>query len=200
MLAVDPYPNAHEALADTLAHATADDWAAGLQWYQLAHAHACELGETYGRDPIAVAGMIAATSPQLSWDQNLIAVDALLAGERNVCLGLGEARALRIAAGEDPRTVLGGRKVRSFFLNVAYPEYAGPVTVDRHAIAILCGMTTPETNRRHGRYLERPGAYVHAAAHYRAAARTYNVRPHELQAVAWVTHRMRTDTPDPGDF
>ncbi len=196
-----PFPNGLTCLLENLANATPDETAQGLAWYADAHAHAADLAHIYGVRPTTVAGIIAATSPQVSWEQNLGIADALLSGERNVCLGLGERRALAILNGAFPLDVLGGRKVRSFFRNICTPHLDGPVTVDRHAIAVLTGQTTPECNRTHGRFLERTGAYVHAAAHYRTVARAQGLRAHEVQAISWVAHRNRTEeTIDHGDF
>ena len=64
-----------------------------------------------------------------------------------------EARA--ILAGADPLHALRGSKVRSFYRNIAEPLRPGPVTIDRHAVAILFGTDTPTFLRLHPKLLER---------------------------------------------
>lgn len=171
--------------------ASAAERAEGVTWYQTAHDTARSYAADYGVSVSAAAGIIAALSPQLSWDLNLRYAETFLAsdGEPSGHFGLCDDRARAILNGADPLDTLGGPKVRSFYRNIYGPTLAGPVTVDRHACAILYGSTTPEYLSACPKLLDRRYLYNLCAARYRAAARETGLLPHEIQAVCWVTHR-----------
>lgn len=180
-------------LHEVLSLATEEDWAYGTVWYDTAHAAALQLSERYGLTIEAAAGIIAALSPQTSWEGNLRIADAQCAdpqSSHHTADATGKAR--RILQGEDPLTVLGGRKVRSFYRNILNPSTTGPVTIDRHAAAILAGLSTPEWNTRYEKRLERKHFYRLATAIYRAAAREYGLLPHQVQAIAWLVQSNRS--------
>jgi hypothetical protein len=163
----------------------------GVNWYHDAHAIAHELDRNTERS----AGVIAALSPQLSWLANIGAAYSLYADivPDNV-LPESVDKALRIMSGDSSDIVLGGRKVRSFYRNILLPDSPGPVTVDRHALAIALGVD-PDTARFHGpnpKILERIGAYTYVASAYRGAARDRETLPHVMQAVTWVAWRALT--------
>jgi hypothetical protein len=179
-----------ENVEDVLARATAQERAAGLGWYVVAHEHARELSAVAGQDDGGRigAGILAALSPQTGWTQN-VAIAYGLARDPGAPVAqtqLFEDRARAILFGDgDPYFVLGGRKVRSFFGNISAPLRSGPVTVDRHAVAAAVGWASPS----HAKLLERPGAYQLVASAYRAVARRHGMRPHEVQAIVWLVWR-----------
>jgi len=182
--------------------ATPEDWLAGLRWYQEAHEYALSLSKRYSITIEQAAGVIAALSPQTGWDENRRIADLYISDPaesvhtRDAC-----GKAARILNGEHPEDVLGGNKVRSFYRNILSPNLSGPVTVDRHAIAILLGCTTPEFNvGPYRKVLERKHVYRIATAFYRDAARRYGILPHELQAVAWLVQSGRSVPADHGEF
>lgn len=165
---------------------------AGLGWYSCANEIARELG------PITEsAGIIAALSPQISWSTNVALAKLIYNGADDselIALGTYDdsvSKARRIYAGELPSSVLGGRKVRSFYRNIVLPDRAGPVTIDRHAVSIaLYGIGGP---RPSDKYLERAGTYTYIASAYRAEARAFGILPHQLQAICWLVHRRTLD-------
>lgn len=181
-----------DAIHATFAAATDAQWAEGAVWYQTAHAGAADLADAYGLTTRQAAGIIAALSPQTEWTLNLtLAADLCATGTaghyRNA---LDKAQA--ILAGAEPLDVLGGPKVRSFFRNIAEPDRPGPVTIDRHAVAIAAGTDTSTYLRTHPKLLDRKGIYRLVAGLYRSAAREYpDLHPHTLQAVCWLAHRAR---------
>lgn len=137
------------------------------------------------------AGILAALSPQSGWADNVNgAIEHVVTGNMLAQTPDANGKASRIHKGEDPFTVLGGRKVRSFFANLSDPTAPGPVTVDRHAIAAAYGRPL---DAREVKILERPGAYQLIAAAYRSVARDLGIAPHALQAIVWV--RWRSDNP-----
>lgn len=172
--------------------ATEADWAAGLNWYRVAHQEARNLSVRHGLTVDQAAGIIAALSPQTGWEENLRIADLFCETGASVHTADACGKALRILQGEAPLTVLGGRKVRSFFRNIAEPARAGAVTIDRHAAAILCGVDTPTWNRLHQKTLERKHFYRLATGVYRAEARRLGLLPHQVQAVAWLVQSNRS--------
>lgn len=173
--------------------ASPDDVHEGRLWYRQAHDHAAHLAEAHRLTTRQASGIIAALSPQISWDQNLtIAHDFCASGGTaavHFTLCTDRARAILTDPQTDPLTVLGGQKVRSFYRNILNPTVAGAVTIDRHAAAILAGLPTPDYLRTYPKLLDRTAVYGLCAAAYRSAARTLGLLPHEAQAIAWVRHR-----------
>jgi hypothetical protein len=160
-----------------------DDYADGLVWYSIG----LEFGEALADGNADVGcGVIASLSPQEGWDSNLLLaadlIDTGKAGHTDLCVSRGR----RIIDGEDPRQVLGGQKVRSFYLNLRHPDKDGPVTIDRHAVAILFGRNLSDSERR---ILERPGVYERCAAVYRTVARRHGLLANQLQAITWCAWR-----------
>lgn len=160
----------------TYEQATDSERHTGERWYRNAN--------TWCRRNDVLPGVLAAFSPMTRWETNKQrARDFTRTGKTE---GFAEqiAKADAIRKGDDPRAVLGGRKVRSFHYNIAFPRRAGAVTIDRHAWAVATGNENP-------RALERLGVYETVAAAYRATARimTEDLLPHELQAITWLAHR-----------
>ena len=216
--------------------------AANAAWYESAAATAaalCTFAPTHLPTTDHAAALIAALSPQTSWPANVelayhaaeLAQDGEPISDRlphyedctkkaAAVLEHGEALS-RSPIGSVPlqhcSAVLGGRKVRSFYANIARPLSPGPVTIDRHAIALA--ISSDPTYRPSGNYLakhlERIGAYQHVAACYRAAAAaapplqpstggraagaTHRPLPHQFQAVLWCYRRRLLDGLAPSD-
>lgn len=159
-------------------HATAsvEQHVSGLSWYDRANALAIELAG----DLRTGAGVIAALSPNCSWDQNQkIARLAFETGVAGGTFGDATRKANRILDGEDPDAVLGGLKVRSFFLNIVDPSDPIPVTIDRHAHSICVG----EPQRKGQKIGKR--LYAQLSDEYREAADTLGILPQQVQAVTW---------------
>jgi hypothetical protein len=164
--------------------ATDDEHSDGRQWYPAANAIARIVGDGLGIGTEHGAGIVAALSPQCSWDENVVRALAFADGDSIGGLADGLRKAERIGAGEHPTAVLGGRKVRSFYANIIGNYNA--VTVDRHAVAIVFGRPLSD---REIKVLERPGPYSTIAAAYRSVARKLGIAPAELQAITWLAWR-----------
>lgn len=173
--------------------ATDEDWSAGITWYARAHEEAVSLSETYGCTILQACGIIAALSPQNGWDNNLAAAALFLQDPtRDIHFHDACEKARAILNGAHPLQALRGSKVRSFYRNIAEPLRPGPVTIDRHAVAILFGTDTPTFLRLHPKLLERAHVYRLATAFYRRAAREHGLLPHEVQAIAWLVQSNRS--------
>ena len=166
-----------------LASASDAERESGMAWYRTAHEIAAEIAPTAEIG----AGVIAALSPQTSWDQNVVIARRIMStGVLSGHTGANLRKAERIMAGEDPLDVLGGLKVRSFYRNILTPDVASTVTIDRHAFDIGLGLRTYSGKDRVG---ITPKRYEALSAAYARVAGQNGMLPHELQAVTWEAWR-----------
>lgn len=194
--AIGRLPAADAALNRVLAtygDATADEELAGLTWYGydsdlvLQDIQLAARTSGYHLNREQCAGILAALSPSCGWRRNCeLAVELAEDGDCPHAYGLCIERARAIREGADPETVLGGRKVRSFYRNIVRPDRVGPVTIDRHALSIIFGRKLADSEQK---VIERKGAYHLAAGAYRAAGRKLGLPPHVVQAVTWLAWR-----------
>lgn len=178
-----------------IAEATPEEYEEGFGWYEAAHTFAQGLSDRYHLPARQAAAIIAALSPQVSWERNLVLADTFCrTAECTGQTGANKDKARRLYEGEAPETVLrtptsphSGQKVRAFFDNIADPRHSEAVTIDRHAVAIALGRTMQDSER--GRVLSRRGVYENVAQEYREAAALLNLRPLQAQAIAWIVWR-----------
>jgi hypothetical protein len=156
------------------------------RWYELAGGWCNGLDADFSLEPGTSAGFVAALSPLNSWDSQLAYTPPSIAA----CLELIRAgrrchegirgpgffsnrdKAARILQGESPLDVLGGDKVRAFYLNLT-GDYS-VVTIDRHALSI-CGWQGSLTSR----------AYSRISCAYKFAGERFDLTGPELQALTW---------------
>jgi len=176
------------------AHADAATRHAGRTWYPQAHATAGALANLHGVTLYVAAAVIAALSPSIAWETNvaaaatvLAAVQAGAATARISGYNVNRERAFYIARTGDV-TALVGPKVTAFYHNIAYPELAGPVTIDRHMLRAW--LAWPGS----GLLNCRPPTYARAQADFIAAAEDTGMLPHHFQATLWLAVK-RTRTP-----
>ncbi len=179
-----------DSVLSIVGEATDSEYINGQTWYARAHRVACELDPS---NHDRASGVLAALSPQTSWHTNIgLATEAYANGADTIGHFQNAIdKASDILMGAHPVDILGGRKVRSFYCNIAHPNRPGRVTVDRHAVAIALG-TDPSLARFDPidpHLLDRVGVYQLVASAYRGAARELGIYPHECQAIAWVTWR-----------
>jgi len=161
------------------------------EWYVEQHYAAFSLAAKHAVSHETVCGVIAALSPNVSWERNLeVADDLLTTGDCGHPYGDSIRKARRIIAGEHPKDVLGGRKVRSFYMNLMHPYVDGPFTGDSHMTQIgFAGLNSPLLDKKGLKIIDRPGAYQLLAACVRTVAREYGVRTNEMQETLWVYWR-----------
>lgn len=171
-------------IVTTFRSASDSQRAAGVSWYDEAHALARAL------DPFNVqraAGVIAALSPRMPWEQNVaLAVRAYADGQASGALGASVRAANRILQGEPVTQVLQGPKTRAFALTIADPAHATTVVIDRHALSVLLGRRSTDADTK---ALARKGAYDACARAYVAAADVLGVSATVVQATTWVVWR-----------
>jgi hypothetical protein len=173
-----------------------DTRAYGAQWYGAAHARVAELAERYSFTTAQAAGVIAALSPRVRWDENVADADYLLSVLEDERDGLpvpdmvarrqsmrafldNVETACKVAGSDDPLAVLRGPKQRAFYRNIMGD--ADGVTVDVWA--------TRAATRGALNHPRNAGEYATIAAAYRRAARAVGVTPRDFQAAAWVAVR-----------
>lgn len=171
-------------LSETYAAAPPEVRKAGRDWYRDAEAEVVAMAARYGLPPHAVAGVIAALSPQTRWRFNLDNAEAIL--ERrplpHATYTINERKASEIANGSNPLDVLGGPKVRAFFANLLGIEEA--VTVDVWAQRAAYGRDLPAPkSARYGR----------VAKAYQAAAKRAGIPPRDFQATVWLSVRPSSE-------
>jgi hypothetical protein len=184
-------------LLDLALSATTEQHYAGLIWYSKAYKLAVTLAECYDTTITVSAGVLAALSPQLSWESNKeSAKTALYNWQHGLPLTTTELRqtsanvdkARAILLGESPAKVLGkclpssGHKVFNFYHCIRYPNRWDGVCLDRHAIA---AWQTPCSKFKH----ITPNRYARVEQDYQTVAREMGIAPMQAQAIVWCVVR-----------
>jgi hypothetical protein len=166
-----------------------DELEAGMNWYRVASDHANRLAVQHGEGLSAeqFAGIIAAFSPQRSWNENLRMAESVANRRMPGCMQNEYGKVVRMLENEPPLNILGGNKVRSFYNAIVGDDDS--VCVDTHALKIALGRE-PEP-REIAKHFRHAPSYARAADCYRAASDTVGISPRELQAVTWITYRAR---------
>ena len=159
---------------------------AGARWYEEAHAEMRRIAERTGYTVPVATGITAVISPFMSWDQNLLAAEAILTGQKANGFGHNRVKAAAIMAGADPLQILAGPKVRAFYENILYPGESDLVVVDRHIARLWCGGTD------RGQYGCSAPTYLRICADVRLAAHTVGERTYQFQAVIWLAARKES--------
>jgi len=165
----------------------------GTCWYWNANRMAHRLA-LIGRVSVpAVCHVIAALSPNSRWEDNMRDAEMAVLGKRGPyrCYKANLKKAKAIIAADrksEPfKQILKGPKVSAFAHNIQHPRTAGIVTIDAHAysVAHLWRFTT------HGMVRLTEQRYSEMVAAYVAAAATVGLKPHQLQAITWVTWKRK---------
>lgn len=168
------------------ARATDEERRAGLVWYREAHELAQSIAQANNLTVDAVAGIIAALSPSVAWEDNIdVARELIHTGQIRTYGGYraNVRKAERILAGEAPDDVLGGNKVRSFWRLIRDGGNDTDVVVDAHAASVADGK---HYLWRQGPVLRSLKQYGFRADAYRKAAKRLGVAPHVVQASTWL--------------
>ena len=174
--------------------ATVGEQADGQLWYRRANTAAVRLADQYEVTIPVAAGVIAALSPRNKWERNLIDAENLIAafvaaGEEGaeavkVCtFGKNKAKAIQILqAGIGIQAILSGPKLIEFFSCIMGED---DVCIDGHAYSIWFGCRiTLDKVPSIGKKLR-----AQIKEDYMAVADKNNLKPFEVQAITWVTHR-----------
>lgn len=176
----------------------------GVKWYVRERDYGRALADTHWRkgSPRTLdhaIGIMAALSPMVPWDyaKQLALQCYRERGLRGGHFGQFVSKANLIYEGADPRDILGGPKVRSFYqaLSSAGTD-PDVVVVDRHAAHVAMGDVLDDRERSNllRQTISRDG-YQEVSNAYRRAARELgdengvSLTPSQLQAIVWVTWR-----------
>lgn len=164
-------------------------------WYQEANDYA--LNElTFGSNEQEVeryhkiaCGVIAALSPVKSWSENKrVAKQLIETGEcGHMKQFVNKAKRIMQSDGTDEQilSILNGRKISAFYLNIAYPNKANNVTIDRHALSVALGYWVTDEDYR-GMTANQYNFFVQC---YILAAMKAEVSPLIMQSATWVKWR-----------
>lgn len=191
---------------DVLGRATAEDMAAGLEWYPTALETAEDLAGTFGLALDVAAGVLAVLSAGTEWSENVRAAYAacetwavtgdvsavrdLAATIASPAAGNNARRAaLILSTGDaaDARRSARTQKVHHFFRSIT-GDVDAPC-IDRHATRAALGDVLGAEDRP-----STDAAYHAIADAYRKAAAEAGMTPRDVQAVTWVvTVRERAE-------
>lgn len=135
----------------------------GLSFYPGAHGLCRLLALAHNTTPQHVAGIYAALSPMNGWETNVSnTLDVLRYARRTNLFRAGRSvgisppelvqvntshanrdKAISIALGEDPLSVLKGKKVSAFYRAIASPHDDTHIPIDRHLICLALGISSP---------------------------------------------------------
>ena len=164
-------------------HTIDADIVAGTSWYPNARHIVMEWATHYGYHDVTVACVIAALSPQCSWERNLIIADDILAG-RTPSLGalrknVAKAQAIRLKPAPNLLHYFPhGPKVFSFACNLAGDDSF--VTVDTHMMQ--AALADVQAN-----YQLPWTPYSIFAQCYQDVAIAQGIAPATFQAILWHT-------------
>ena len=182
------YKRAVNNLTKIAKQASQENWTQGKAWYPAARAFCLVLSNRTGLSVDQIVGILAALSPQCSWEENKRATEELVLSGTigvTVCYPANVKKAKRILQGEDPALVLGGFKVRAFFNNILYPNTSQDVTVDTHAARAAFNQILFTRSEQNFIFRRKGNEIIQRA--YKTVANAYKVTPCTLQAVIWLT-------------
>jgi hypothetical protein len=172
--------------------ATPQEVIAGMAWYDEAHKLARDVAERYGVSLDVTAGVLAALSPRCRWERNAVdarnVVEAYVRGSDPMAVSCGtftrnKERAIEILVAGTRHGILSGEKVNAFADNIEDPD-GDAVTVDSHAYNAWVGerVVTNDSGTK-----VTPRRFRECAADYRKVAKLYHIKPHQAQAIIWLT-------------
>ena len=165
-------------------------WQAGKAWYKHANQLCQSLRDETGLELRNVCGVLAALSPQVSWDVNIRSCESIVrTGKIDKTYTGYKAnveKAYNCLTG-DPLEILGGLKVLAFYHNILDPIASNDVTVDTHIGRVLFDKMSLESNEVS--YLFSKRGNLEAQEAIQRESKRYRVRPHVLQAALWVCVR-----------
>lgn len=154
----------------------------GKEWYYKARDYADELANEFNIDLYQSSAIISALSPLKSWDLNKRIAKEFLEGKRNIHFYKQVQKAkniLRTKKEYRVPVILNGRKTVSFYKNIYTPWDNEFVTIDTHVVNCLIAPNANITPKRYN--LIQTSITNHA--------KKVNLRPCEVQATIWITHK-----------
>lgn len=175
---------------------------AGLTWYDRARQEASEIARRHRVSLECAIGVISALSPRNPWEYNLVATDVCL----RVILAGGSAsdfkvrtyngnkqKAVEIAKGALPLSILSGSKTRDFYSNILNPEHPTVVVLDGHALHVALGKIAaleeaPSLTDKCYQFFA--DCYRQACCEINSDSLGRDILPCQVQATTWQYYRV----------
>lgn len=173
----------------------------GKRWYDEANEFCQELADTHKLEIWKVAGVVAALSPQTSWEMNKVfAKDFISKGGRgfmgNRDRTIKAKKILKASSGDEVHDLLSTQpgkalKTKSFYRNICLPGFCDTTTIDRHALAAVVQRPhkTSALSDKDGSITEKQYRFLSDC--YVKAAKKVGLIPSQLQAVIWNRYRKQ---------
>lgn len=174
----------------------------GMDFYPGAYGLCKLFSEVFKVSVETVSGIYAALSPMNGWDTNVANIVDILryirAQKAFDRFGLtaplpqvntphpNRDKAIRIALGEDPLSVLSGRKVRAFYGAISDPSDLSSIPVDRHLICLALGQKLSKNEL--SRAAASPALYSKVEAAYADLGRREGLG-NRLASISWFVQR-----------
>lgn len=178
---------------------TEDERQRGLVWYENARTFCQHLADGSGLPLEKVIGIVAALSPQNSWDINkaMAATFIMRKGKGRVKNRVCDGKAKAIYLTDDLGSIesLLGKydnsalKTKSFYKNILNPGCIETVTIDRHAINVCRQSPDNVKANDNSVYKLTENQYNFFTKCYRSAANKLGISPSSLQAIVWESYR-----------
>lgn len=154
-------------------------------WYSEAKQYAKSLNTTLNKS----CGIIAALSALKNWKENKRIAKLFVQGQRkglHTKVFINKAIQIFESNGNEETilNILKGSKIKSFFINIRYPNEVHNVTIDRHALSIAVN------ERLSDQYIKvTPKQYEFFSDCYKYTAEQIGISPVLLQSATWVKWR-----------
>ncbi len=182
----------------------------GRKWYTEANKFANQLAKRFNITVQQSAGIIAALSPQTTWDVNrTFAVKFLLNPAKFTKKNKAQTDKCKAILDETNEGSIYnllstskagkgyGLKTKRFFLNILHPELSF-VTIDRHAWCI-CIQPVDKVAAMPEQIQLSEKQYEFIERCYIEASKQVNLRPSELQATVWLVYRRERELKEHSD-
>lgn len=162
---------------------TFDDFNNGKTWYENAKSFSLDLSKKYNVGEEKSAAIIAALSPQKSWEVNKKISEQFLmsGGSKSLHTKTQHSKAKTILeynlSSDQIPTILGGLKTINFYKNIYNPECEEALTIDRHHLNICYGEDVKVCT---------PKQYSFIKNNTTIFAKKIDIIPSRLQAILWV--------------
>lgn len=174
---------------------TIDSIISGKRWYETANLICRQFADCYEVHLKVVCQIMAILSPASSWDNNIVSTEKVLKAFTSgkgldsftvATYGANKVKAWKVICGLDTfRPTDTNLKIWAFYNNILNPNGVDHVTIDRHAMKVLNGDT------KAGSVAITPRQYRIAEYVYKITAEKFDLKPHELQAILWVTYKQK---------
>lgn len=167
---------------------TPADVAKGVSWYTNVYRNIRMYSDRTGYSPVAIAGVIAVTSPRVKWTKQMETLPEIL--ELHSCkkfshilqFGLNKnfQKAIHILDGQLPSEVIKGRKVMAFYHNLIGD--LDSITLDVWMWRIV-GLKVPPYPKHK--------LWDEYESIIRSIAKTEGLKPAQVQAILWIAAKRQ---------